>query len=124
VINHVGIQVKDLATSREFYTPLLQTLGIRPRFVVEAGIGFVGADPTECFWIGPGGGPETREVHVAFTAPSREIVRAFHRAAVEAGAEILHPPGLFPQYHPNYYGAFIRDPDGHNIEAVCHAPEP
>ena len=85
--------------------------------------------PCEC----PGGesheigkltsGEGFRESHIAFTAPDRAAVRAFFQAAVGAGAEVLHEPRVWPQYHPNYYGAFVRDPDGNNVEAVCHAPE-
>jgi catechol 2,3-dioxygenase-like lactoylglutathione lyase family enzyme len=75
-------------------------------------------------WLGPlsGGGPN-REVHVAFQANDRTVVRAFFDAAVAAGAEVLHEPKLWPEYHPDYYGAFVRDPDGNNVEAVCHQPE-
>ena len=64
-----------------------------------------------------------RECHVSFTAPTRRAVRAFFDAAVEFGAEILYEPRVWPEYHPTYYGAFVRDPDGNNVEAVCHAPE-
>ena len=88
----------------------------------------VGGKPS--FWIGPcaGGEPGTpsvpnREVHVAFVAPDRAAVRAFFDAAVATGAEVLHEPRLWPEYHPAYYGAFVRDPDGNNVEAVCHTPE-
>jgi catechol 2,3-dioxygenase-like lactoylglutathione lyase family enzyme len=83
-------------------------------------IGFgVGGQPT--FWIGPltSGGPN-REVHIAFAAPDRASVQAFFDAAVALDAEVLHPPAEHPEYHPGYYGAFVRDPDGNNVEAVCH----
>ena len=76
------------------------------------------------FWIGPfstGGG--FRESHIAFVAPDRDAVVAFRDAAVAAGAEVLHEPRVWPEYHPTYFGAFVRDPDGNNVEAVCHTPE-
>ncbi len=76
------------------------------------------------FWLGPLEiGDGFRESHIAFTAPSREAVMAFRDAAVATGAEELHEPRLWPEYHPGYFGAFVRDPDGNNVEAVCHAPE-
>ena len=76
------------------------------------------------FWIGPlADDVPNREVHIAFVAPDRAAVRAFFDAAVGAGAEVLHEPRVWPEYHPDYYGAFVRDPDGNNVEAVCHAPE-
>ncbi len=83
----------------------------------------VGAFP--CFWLGPlTAGDPNREVHIAFTAPDRAAVRAFQDTAVAAGAEVLHEARVWPEYHPSYYGAFVRDPDGNNVEAVCHQPEP
>jgi catechol 2,3-dioxygenase-like lactoylglutathione lyase family enzyme len=85
-------------------------------------IGF-GAEGQPEFWIGPHStGTGFRESHLAFTAPSRAAVRVFFDAAVAAGAEVLHEPRIWPEYHANYYGAFVRDPDGNNVEAVCHAP--
>lgn len=76
------------------------------------------------FWIGAAQSQERpREVHVAFMAPSRGAVIAFRDAAVAAGTEVLHEPRVFPEYHPTYFGAFVRDPDGNNVEAVCHNPE-
>jgi catechol 2,3-dioxygenase-like lactoylglutathione lyase family enzyme len=86
-------------------------------------IGF-GVPPMPDFWIGPHEtGEGFKETHIAFSAPTREAVRAFYEAALTAGAPALHEPRLFPEYHPNYYGAFVRDPDGNNVEAVCHSPE-
>ena len=86
-------------------------------------VGF-GVAPHPEFWIGPRStGDGFRESHIAFTAPSRDAVGAFFAAAVAAGAEVLHEPRLRPEYHASYYGAFVRDPDGNNVEAVCHAPE-
>ena len=81
------------------------------------GYGF-GQKPT--FWIGPQQtGTVNREVHIAFQAASRDVVRAFFQAAVGQSAEVLHEPRVWPEYHPGYYGAFVRDPDGNNVEAVC-----
>ena len=86
-------------------------------------IGFGTAGKPE-FWIGPQtGGHGFRESHIAFAAPDRAAVRAFFQAAVGLGAEVLHEPRLWLEYHASYYGAFVRDPDGNNAEAVCHAPE-
>jgi catechol 2,3-dioxygenase-like lactoylglutathione lyase family enzyme len=76
------------------------------------------------FWIGPQTtGGENREVHIAFEASDRAAVRAFFEAAIGTGAAVLHQPRVWPEYHPDYYGAFVRDPDGNNVEAVCHLPE-
>jgi catechol 2,3-dioxygenase-like lactoylglutathione lyase family enzyme len=86
-------------------------------------VGF-GVPPKPDFWLGPRQtGDGFRETHIAFSAPDRATVRAFFAAAVGAGAEVLHEPRLWPEYHPGYYGAFVRDPDGNNVEAVCHVPE-
>jgi catechol 2,3-dioxygenase-like lactoylglutathione lyase family enzyme len=86
-------------------------------------IGF-GVDQKPEFWLGPhDSGDGFRESHIAFAAPNRAAVREFFAAAVAAGAEVLHEPRVWPEYHPGYYGAFVRDPDGNNVEAVCHAPE-
>ncbi len=82
-----------------------------------------GVPPSAEFWIGQQQtGNGFRETHIAFLAPDRDAVRAFFDAALATGAEPLHEPQLWPQYHPDYYGAFVRDPDGNNIEAVCHTP--
>jgi catechol 2,3-dioxygenase-like lactoylglutathione lyase family enzyme len=84
-----------------------------------------GVAPKPDFWIGEfNSGDGFRESHIAFAASDRATVRAFFDAAVNAGAEVLHEPRLWPEYHDDYYGAFVRDPDGNNVEAVCHAPEP
>ena len=82
-----------------------------------------GIPPMPDFWIGPQQtGEGFRETHIAFEAADRATVRAFFEAAVAHGAEVLYEPKLWPEYHPNYYGAFVRDPDGNNVEAVCHHP--
>ncbi len=76
------------------------------------------------FWLGPlTTGDDNREIHVAFEAPDRESVRAFFEVAVGLGAEVLNEPRVWPEYHEHYYGAFVRDPDGNNVEAVCHRAE-
>ena len=123
MIDHVSIQCDDPEASAAFYDAVLAPLG--GRRVMEFGpvIGY-GVPPMPDFWIGPHEtGDGFRESHLAFTAPDRPTVHAFFDAAVAAGAEVLHEPREWPEYHPNYFGAFVRDPDGNNVEAVCHQPE-
>jgi catechol 2,3-dioxygenase-like lactoylglutathione lyase family enzyme len=123
MLDHLSIQCADLGAASEFYDTVLAPLGGGRILDFGTVIGYgVGQKPT--FWLGPlaDDGPN-REVHVAFVAPDRGAVRAFFDAAVGAGAEGLHEPRVWPEYHPDYYGAFVRDPDGNNVEAVCHAPE-
>ena len=119
MIDHFGINCADLPRAAEFYDAVLAALGYRRilDFGVAIGYGSEGPD----FWISTfeGIGPN-REVHIAFKAANAQAVRAFRDAAVELGAEVLHEPRLWPQYHESYYGAFVRDPDGNNVEAVCH----
>jgi catechol 2,3-dioxygenase-like lactoylglutathione lyase family enzyme len=123
MLDHLSIQCADVTASAAFYDQVLAPLGgVR---ILDFGevIGF-GVPPQPDFWIGPRStGEGFRETHIAFTATDRAAVRAFFDAALGAGAESLHEPRVFPEYHPNYYGAFVRDPDGNNVEAVCHAPE-
>jgi len=128
MIDHVGIPVSDIARSTEFYLKALEPLGISIVMEVSAeqsghgaAVGF-GANFKPFFWIGGAGGLGVGHVHVAFAAPSRAAVDAFYRAAITAGGKDNGKPGLRPHYHENYYGAFVLDFDGHNIEAVCHAP--
>ncbi len=121
MIDHVSLQVTDVPTSRAFYEAVLSPLGITSRATDGPAVGFFGPEPGS-FWLSPAQRDEDRELHVAFRASDRDAVNAFHEAAVSIGAEILNAPRVFPEYHENYYGAFVRDPDGHNIEAVCHAP--
>ena len=83
-------------------------------------VGLAGPDGIPRFWLGPPTGTETRELHVAFRAPDRSAVDAVHEAALAAGVEVLHAPREWPEYHPGYYAVFLRDPDGHNVEAVHH----
>jgi len=128
MIDHVGIPVSDIARSTEFYLKALEPLGISIVMEVSAeqtghgaAVGF-GANFKPFFWIGGAGGLGVGHVHVAFAAPSRAAVDAFYRAAITAGGKDNGKPGLRPHYHENYYGAFLLDFDGHNVEAVCHAP--
>jgi catechol 2,3-dioxygenase-like lactoylglutathione lyase family enzyme len=123
MLDHFSIQCADFAASAEFYDVVLAPLGgVRVMDFGEA-IGFGASDKPD-FWIGvQATGDGFRESHVAFAAEDRAAVDAFFAAAVGAGAEVLHEPRVWPEYHPNYYGAFVRDPDGNNIEAVCHTAE-
>jgi len=123
MLDHVSIQCADPASSATFYDAVLAPLG--GQRIMEFGpvVGF-GVPPMPDFWIGPQEtGDGFRESHLAFSAPDRAAVQAFFDAAVAAGAEVLHEPRVWPEYHPNYFGAFVRDPDGNNVEAVCHQPE-
>ncbi len=89
----------------------------------QSTVGF-GITTKPVFWVGPREtGDGFRELHIAFQAPDRAAVQAFMNAAIEAGAEVLHGARLWPEHHLNYYAAFVRDPDGNNVEAVCHTPE-
>lgn len=126
MIDHIGFPVSDLARSRAFYEAALAPLGYRVLRTVsaadtgaEAHVGFGVEKPD--FWLSTGRAGPLR-LHVAFAAADRAGVDAFYAAAIAAGAGDNGAPGLRPHYHPNYYGAFVLDPDGHNIEAVCHRP--
>jgi catechol 2,3-dioxygenase-like lactoylglutathione lyase family enzyme len=123
VLDHLSIQCADVAASASFYDAVLAPLGGTRVMDFGAVIGY-GVPPMPDFWLGPQQtGDGFRESHIAFAAPDRAAVRAFFDAAVGAGAEVLHEPRLWPEYHESYYGAFVRDPDGNNVEAVCHRPE-
>jgi catechol 2,3-dioxygenase-like lactoylglutathione lyase family enzyme len=122
VIDHVTLQVSDVAASRRFYGPLLATLHATAQDGGDEFAGYFGVNGGS-FWLIPAERSDDRELHLAFAAPDREHVRAFHAAAVGLRAEILHAPRLFPEYHDAYFGTFVRDPDGHNVEAVCHLRE-
>jgi len=126
VLDHLGINCDDVDASAVFYDAVLAPLGSKRvmEFEVPGGrvVGY-GIAPKATFWIAPNAeGPANRETHIAFVASTRDEVRAFFEAAVSTGAEVLHEPRVFPEYHEHYYGAFVRDPNGHNVEAVCHAP--
>jgi len=123
MIDHFGINCLDLPASARFYDGVLGVLGHRR--VMDFGVAIGYGTERPAFWISTFDevGPN-REVHVAFVAPDAAAVRAFHAAALELGAEELHAPRLWPEYHPGYFGAFVRDPDGNNVEAVCHTAAP
>ena len=126
MIDLVGVPVSDFARAKAFYQKALAPLGYTVIKEVQqdandspaAGFG-VGGKPD--FWIG-GEGKLDKPVHIAIAAKDRAAVDAFYQAAIAAGARDNGAPGVRAHYHPNYYGAFVLDPDGHNIEAVCHAP--
>jgi catechol 2,3-dioxygenase-like lactoylglutathione lyase family enzyme len=123
MIDHVGVNVSDYDRSRGFYEKALAPLGYELLMEpVEGHAGF-GRDRKPDFWISGLREPTTENVHVALAAPDRETVDAFHAAALDAGGTDNGEPGLREHYHPTYYGAFVRDPDGNNIEVVCHKPE-
>lgn len=123
MLDHLSIQCADVASSADFYDLVLAPLGGKRVMEFGGAVGF-GLPPRPMFWIGPQtSGEGFRESHIAFVAPDRNAVHAFFDAAVGTGAEVLHTPRLWPEYHPNYYGAFVRDPDGNNVEAVCHTAE-
>ena len=120
MLDHLSIQCADVAASAAFYDRVLAPLGGARVMDFGGAIGY-GIPPMPDFWIGPRAtGDGFREAHIAFAAPDRDAVQAFFDAAVESGAEVLHEPRLWPEYHPGYFGAFVRDPDGNNVEAVCH----
>ena len=120
MIDHVSLNVSSLDRSKRFYTAALAPLGYK--VVMEfPGVAGIGAGGKPDFWVAEGKAGEP--IHVAFASERRDQVDAFHRAALAAGGRDNGAPGLRPQYHPTYYGAFVLDPDGHNIEAVCHGPE-
>lgn len=128
MIDHIGLHVRDVARATEFYLKALAPLGIGIVMQVSAeetghgaAVGF-GAGLKPFFWIGQSGEP-SGPLHVAFAAESRAAVDTFYHAALQAGGTDNGPPGLRPEYHANYYGAFVLDRDGNNIEAVCHLPE-
>lgn len=120
MFDHIGIVVADLAASKAFYAAALAPLGFGVAMEFESHVG-MGPPGRPQFWFGPGAKPSS-PLHLAFAAPSRAAVDAFYAAALKAGARDNGPPGLRPHYHSHYYGAFVIDPNGHNTEAVCHAP--
>jgi catechol 2,3-dioxygenase-like lactoylglutathione lyase family enzyme len=123
MLDHVSIQCAAVKSTAEFYDAVLAPLGGERVMDFGEVIGY-GIPPKPDFWVGPQmTGEGFRESHIAFLAPDRAAVRAFFEAAVAGGAEVLHEPRVWPEYHASYYGAFVRDPDGNNVEAVCHTPE-
>jgi catechol 2,3-dioxygenase-like lactoylglutathione lyase family enzyme len=127
MIDHLGFSVSDYDRAKAFYAKALAPLGYSLIMEVtqEQGSDFpaagFGADGKPDFWIGGEGGID-KPMHVAILAKDRAAVDAFYHAAIAAGGRDNGPPGIRAHYHPDYYGAFVRDPDGHNIEAVCHDP--
>lgn len=125
MIDHTGVLVSDFEKSKRFYRTALEAIGYAlllefPAAVTgHTDVAGYGAEGKADFWISKGT-PNNPPVHVTFRVASRALVEAFHRAALAAGGRDNGPPGLRPHYHPNYYSAFVLDPDGHNIEAVCH----
>ena len=128
MIDHTGYGVSDFERSKQFYNAALGAIGYALIYEFPASVtghtdvaGY-GEDGKPDFWISRGE-PNKPPLHIAFRVGDRATVDAFYRAAIEAGGQDNGPPGVRAHYHPNYYGAFVRDPDGHNVEAVCHAPE-
>ena len=121
MFDHIGFYVGDFQRSFDFYSTALAPLNISVCLRGEDWAMF-GKNGKGALWIGAMG-PKASPIHIAFAAETRAQVQAFHAAALRAGGSDNGPPGLRPQYHPNYYGAFVLDPDGHNMEAVCHQAE-
>ena len=128
MIDHTGVIVSDFKKSREFYSRALAVIGYSllmefpAAMTKSADVAGFGEPPKPDFWIASGASNKT-PIPVAFRVEKRALVDAFYKAATAAGARDNGAPGLRPHYHDNYYGAFVLDPDGHNIEAVCHSPE-
>jgi len=121
VFDHIGIGATNLKASKEFFLKALAPLGVSVAMEVDDAVG-LGRDHKPSFWLGASSAP-CGPLHLAFVAETRRQVDDFYRRAIAAGGKDNGPPGLRPQYHPHYYGAFVIGPDGHNIEAVCHRPE-
>ena len=122
MLDHVTIGVSDLEQSKHFYDSALRPLGITRLYGEADRFAGYGVRPKAFFWIGSRAAIKTG-AHIAFTANDRATVDRFYEAAIAAGGKDNGTPGIRPHYHANYYGAFVLDPDGHNIEAVCHAPQ-
>ena len=123
MLDHLSIQVADFERAAAFYDAVLAPLGGKRILEFPGVVGYGTGFPS--FWIGTEEthGDVRHEAHIAFTAPSREAVQAFRDAAVALGAKVLHEPKEWPESHPGYFGAFVRDPDGNNVEAVHHTFE-
>lgn len=124
MIDHLGVQVDDVESSASFYTTVFAPLGFAEAMRIPTPdgpvVGLAGRAGVPGFWLAPNLGGTAREDHIAFAADSRADVEAVHDAAVSAGAEVLHAPREWPEYHDGYYAVFLRDPDGHNVEVVTH----
>ncbi len=121
MFDHLGLGVTDYAASKAFFLKSLEPLGAGIVMEGEHGLG-IGPKAKPSLWLFQTSDKPT-PMHLAFTAETRQQVQDFYRAALEAGGKDNGAPGLRPHYHPNYYGAFVIGPDGHNVEAVCHRPE-
>lgn len=120
MLDHVGFQCTNMEANAAFYDAVLEPLGGKRLADFGMAIGY-GVPPKPDFWISlHNSGDGFSESHIAFEADSKATVDAFFKAAVAAGAEVLHEPRMWPEYHEHYYGAFVRDPSGNNVEAVCH----
>jgi catechol 2,3-dioxygenase-like lactoylglutathione lyase family enzyme len=120
MLDHIGLNVSDYERSRDFYAQALAPVGMALLMEPIPGTGGFGKDGKPTFWITEDREPTTQNVHVAFTASDRDTVDAFHAAALAAGGTDNGPPGVREIYHPTYYGAYVLDPDGNNVEVVCH----
>ena len=127
-VDHTSLSVSDFAKAKAFYVAALKPLGVTvlmefPKAVTgNFDIAGLGSNGKPFFWLADAG-KTTPKVHIAFLASTRAEVDAFYKAAIAAGGTDNGPPGIRPMYHPDYYGAFVFDADGHNVEAVCHQPE-
>jgi catechol 2,3-dioxygenase-like lactoylglutathione lyase family enzyme len=121
MLDHMGFNVSDYDQSKAFYERALAPLGLALELEPVPGVGGFGEAGKPFFWIASRG-PAHTGIHVAFLTDRRETVDAFHAAALEAGGTDNGAPGVRTLYHPNYYGAYVLDPDGNNVEAVCHKP--
>ena len=125
MLDHLGLQVADVGASAAFYREVFAAIGLSEAMRHDtpdgAVVGLCGPGGPPDLWLSPLEAPGSRPVHLALTAPSREAVDAVHTAALAAGAEVLHAPRIWPEYHPGYYAVFLRDPDGNNVEAVHHS---
>ncbi|WP_428241462.1 VOC family protein [Gynuella sp.] len=121
IIDHIGVSISNYQKSKTFYCQCLAPLNIEKVMEVQGWCG-LGTNGKPEFWFGEGEQPNA-PMHIAFTAENRKAVDEFYNAALAAGGKDNGAPGIREIYHPNYYGAFVIDPDGHNIEAVCHKPE-
>jgi catechol 2,3-dioxygenase-like lactoylglutathione lyase family enzyme len=124
MLDHLALQCADVGAAADFYTLVFASCGVRELMRHESPygtvVGLCGPDSFPRLFLGSLVDEGARPVHLALTAPSREAVDTVFRVAKDAGAEILHEPRLWPEYHPGYYGVFFRDPDGNNVEAVHH----
>jgi catechol 2,3-dioxygenase-like lactoylglutathione lyase family enzyme len=126
MFDHLSFHVADMAKSIRFYDAALAPLEVRRTFSMPDTVAYGWAQQEMCFWLydgKPDGNPPPRRQHLALRAPHRRAVDEFYAAAIAQGGQDNGPPGLRPHYHPYYYAAFVIDPDGYKLEAVCHHPE-